>query len=324
MDSKTKIVLDRDQIESIVKNVFGQEVQIVSFEEIKEGWSNTIFSICLGNKHEVILKIAPPSDLKTLRYEKNIMKTEVEVLKLLKEKTLVPVPKVYFHDTTGLEIKNEYFIMEKLAGNPYNKIKYSITDNEKKIIETEIGLYNRAINDIKGLNFGLFSQTDKISNKWFDAFMMLIYDVLQDGKDYDVKLPMEYDEIEKLILSYYYVFDSIIEPSLIHWDLHDGNVIVGDDGHITGIIDCDRAMWGDPLIEIYFGKFFNSEHFNFGYNNESVFDENKDTRRLIYDIYLDLIMAVESYYREYDDNHKKWTYEQLENDLKSLKSLSSK
>jgi aminoglycoside phosphotransferase (APT) family kinase protein len=324
MDSKTKIVLDREQIERIVKNVFGQEIQIVSFEEIKEGWSNTIFSICLGNKHEVILKIAPPSNLETLRYEKNIMKTEVEVLKLLKEKTLVPVPKVYFHDTSGLEIKNEYFIMEKLVGNPYSKIKNSITEEERKTIETELGLYNRAINDIKGVNFGLFSQTDKISNKWFDAFMMLINDVLRDGKDYNVQLPLEYDEIEKLVLSYSYLFDSIKEPSLIHWDLHDGNVIVGDDGHITGIIDCDRAMWGDPLIEIYFGKFFNSEYFNFGYGKASLLDANLKTRRLIYDIYLDLIMVVESYYREYDNSHKKWTYEQLKNDLKSLKSLSSK
>jgi len=322
MESKTKINLDRNQIEKLIKNVFGQETQIVSFEEIKEGWSNTIFSICLGNKHEVILKIAPSSDLKTLRYEKNIMKTEVEVLKLLKDNTIVPVPKVYFYDTTGSEIENEYFIMEKLAGNPYSKIKNSITEEERKTIEKELGLYNKVINDIKGVKFGLFSQVDKIFDHWFDAFMMLIYDVLQDGEEYNVILPLEYDEIKKLILSYSYVFDSISEPSLVHWDLHDGNVIVGDNKHIAGIIDCDRAMWGDSLIEIYFGKFFNSEHFNFGYGKESVFDLNKKTRRKIYDLYLDLIMVVESYYRDYDDNHKKWTYEQLENDLISLRELS--
>jgi aminoglycoside phosphotransferase (APT) family kinase protein len=318
MDSKTRINLESSQIERLIKNAFGQETQIVSCEEVKEGWFNTIYSICLSNRGEVVLKIAPPSEVKTLRYEKDIMKTEVEVLKLLKEKTIVPVPKVYYYDTTGSEIKNEYFIMERIAGTPYNKIKKSITEEERKTIETELGLYNRIINDIKGTKFGPYSHPEKTSDKWFDAFMMLVCDVLQDGKEYDVKLPMENQDIEKLILCYSYAFNSVGEPSLIHWDLHDGNVIVSDDRHIAGIIDCDRALWGDPLIEVYFGKFFNHEYFKLGYGIKPIFDTHMKIRRAIYDIYLDLIMVVESYYRGFDDNHKKWTYEQLENDLKAL------
>jgi aminoglycoside phosphotransferase (APT) family kinase protein len=322
MESKTKIYLDSSQIDRLVKNAFGEETKVVSFEEIKEGWANTIYSICLSDKGEVVLKIAPPSEVKTLRYEKNIMKTEVEVLKLLKENTKVPVPKVYYYDNTGSEIENDYFIMEKIAGTPYNKIKNSITEEERKAIERDLGLYNRIINDIKGRKFGQYSQPEKASDKWFDAFMMLVYDVLQDGKEYNVKLPMEYHDIEKLILSYSYAFNYVGEPSLIHWDLHDGNVIVSDDRHIVGIIDCDRAMWGDPLIEVYFGKFFNHEYFSLGYGIDPIFDANMKIRRAIYDIYLDFIMVVESYYRGYDDNHKKWAYEQLESDLKALRVLS--
>jgi fructosamine-3-kinase len=174
------------------------------------------------------------------------------------------------------------------------------------------------MNDIIGNRFGYFSQRDKTASSWFDAFHIMVDDILLDGKEYGVKLPMEYDEIEQLFLSNVHAFDSVKEPRLVHWDLHDGNVIVGDDGHISGIIDCDRAIWGDPLIEFYFGDFTNSVNFLKGYGKNLLTDSDAKRRRILYNIYLYLIMVIESYYRRYDDAHKSWTLKTLENELRKL------
>ena len=217
---------------------------------------------------EIVLKISPPPHVKILRYEKNIMKTEVEVLKLLKVQSNVPVPKVFFYDNSKTLLNNEYFFMEKLNGQSYNKIKESLSEKEQEKIETELGMYNSAINHIKGEKFGYFSQPDRNCIRWSQAFHMMINDILQDGKDYNIKLPLAYEEINEFVLKRTGILDIVIEPRLIHWDLHDGNVIINNEGKIAGIIDCDRAMWGDPLIEAYFGNFSSSLNFRKGYKKD--------------------------------------------------------
>ncbi|MEN8907134.1 MAG: aminoglycoside phosphotransferase family protein [Clostridiales bacterium] len=315
MNSNTKLVLEKNQIERLVKNSFGKQIQVENYEEIKDGWANTIYSIRLSNGLEVILKIAPSTDVKVLRYEKNLMKTEVEVTKRLKRKTAIPVPEIYYYDNTMSHIKNEYFIMEKINGESYTKVIDNLTEKEKKEIEIKMGSYNKMINSIKGDKFGYY-ELERSSNNWFEWFMQMIEDILNDGKDFDIKLPVEYDEIIDLITKNSTVLNSINEPRLVHWDLHNGNVIVNN-GQIKGIIDCDRSLWGDPLIEVCFGKLCKSENFAIGYGKYLNLNKEEKIRRKLYDIYLGLIMYIESFYRNYDDEHKKWAYEELENLLKN-------
>ena len=45
--------------------------------------------------------------------------------------------------------------------------------------------------------------------------------------------------------------DEVTEPRYVEWDLWDSNVLVRD-GAIVGIIDHERAFYGDPLIEAGF------------------------------------------------------------------------
>jgi len=40
-------------------------------------------------------------------------------------------------------------------------------------------------------------------------------------------------------------------PQLVHWDAWDANFFVKD-GKITGILDFERALWADPLMEAQF------------------------------------------------------------------------
>jgi fructosamine-3-kinase len=40
-----------------------------------------------------------------------------------------------------------------------------------------------------------------------------------------------------------------VSPSLLHMDIWGPNILVGPRGDVTGIIDWDRALWGDPEIE---------------------------------------------------------------------------
>lgn len=318
MDSITKINLSSSEINVLVKNAFGKDNEVNKVEEFKDGWFNSIYSIELQDRREIVLKISPPQKVKILRYEKNIMKAEVEVLRLLKAKGKVPVPDVFFYDISRTLIDNDYFFMEKVIGQPFNKIKASFSEKEKENIEIELGAYNSLINDIKGKKFGYFAQPDTNVRSWSEAFFNMVKDILQDGEEYNVKLPIEYEEMKELIKNRFELLDKVTEPSLTHWDLHDGNVLVNE-SRITGIIDCDRAIWGDPLIEVYFGNFSDRTNFCKGYGTQMLNTEEEKCRRAIYNVYLCLIMVIESYYRGYDENHKKWTYKLLEEEINILK-----
>ncbi|MDD6307484.1 MAG: phosphotransferase [Clostridiales bacterium] len=44
------------------------------------------------------------------------------------------------------------------------------------------------------------------------------------------------------------IFDAVTQPVLVHWDMWEGNIFIKD-GCITGIIDWERALWGEPLMD---------------------------------------------------------------------------
>ncbi|MNC52015.1 Phosphotransferase enzyme family protein [compost metagenome] len=107
------------------------------------------------------------------------------------------------------------------------------------------------------------------------------------------------------------------EPRLIHWDLWNGNLFVKD-GVIVSIIDWERALWGDVLLEYYFRHFESSQAFIQGYGQ--TFDSpNELLRKKLYDFYLDLILVIECYSRQYkDDNHVRWAAENLAESWRSF------
>ena len=45
------------------------------------------------------------------------------------------------------------------------------------------------------------------------------------------------------------LFDREVPSSLLHMDVWGQNILVDRQGNLTGLVDWDRALWGDPEIE---------------------------------------------------------------------------
>ncbi len=323
MNSITKRKLSFEEIQDLARQVFGEEIYVKSHTDLADGWYNSAYLIVLSDMRQVILKISPPSNVKNLTYEKNIMDTEVEVLRLIKNIGTIPVPEVLYYDNSKRILDSEYFFMEKIDGVPYNNIKESLPETERNEIERQLGIYNKLINDIEGEKFGYFAANSKRSDNWPEAFINMLDDILNDGKEYNVKLPLEYNKIKELIMTNLSVFDEVVAPQLVHWDLWDGNVFINNENKIAGIIDFERALWGDPLMEVYFGDMFRSESFCKGYGRDTLTSEKSKIRRIIYNIYVYLILFIECDYRKYgDEKHKKWTHDLLEKELNLLLEIT--
>jgi fructosamine-3-kinase len=90
--SKTPISLETAQ--TIVAAHFGGQAKIERYTELTDGFYNAAYLIELADGHKSVLKAAPPDHVRVLRYEKNIMRAEVDVLRLVRARTEVPVPEV--------------------------------------------------------------------------------------------------------------------------------------------------------------------------------------------------------------------------------------
>ncbi len=91
---------------------------------------------------------------------------------------------------------------------------------------------------------------------------------------------------------------------------------------MTGIIDVERALWGDPLMEYQFRRAAPSPAFATAYGRGmSAALESRDGRRArhAYDAYLDLVMTIEGAYRNYESTElEKEAFERLGEELTAL------
>ncbi|MWC27938.1 phosphotransferase family protein [Paenibacillus sp. MMS18-CY102] len=308
MESLTKIKLNADAITQMVRRAFGSNTAITNCLELGGGWFNTAYSIDLDDGRGVVLKASPPEDVRTLRYEKNLMEAEVKALRLIQESGGVPVPVVYAYDTSREIADCQFFFQERVSGTTYNLVRELMSEEAQSAIEKQLGQYNAWLNQIEGRAFGYLSVPGSSRPTWRDTFIGMAEGVLQDGIDANVQLPegLAYDSILQALYECSQPLLAVTKPQLVFWDLWEGNVLVNE-GQITGIIDAERALWGDPLMEYYFGHFSKSTAFLEGYGVPAPSAEpNTHMRRLLYDLYLALVMRVECDYRNYDDDHKSW------------------
>jgi aminoglycoside phosphotransferase (APT) family kinase protein len=321
MYSITKINLPLETIQSIVRQHLGSHASLRAAEELTEGCYNTAYRLDFDNGFRCILKVAPPDDVRVLRYEKDLMRAEVEVMALVRSDTQVPVPQIYQYDTTRRLIENDFYLMEFLPGTPLNKLRGDLSQEAQRAIEREAGQLTRQINHLQGERFGYYAQMrDSSYTTWREAFETMVSGVLADGLEMQVSLPLPYPELAGVIARWYGALEEVTHPRLVHWDLWDGNIFVDRaSGRINGLIDYERALWGDPLMEVLFGDLRPDSAYMQGYGCNLLATENQVRRRVLYNIYLFLIMVIEPYYREYKTkDQENWARVQLQKELSKI------
>lgn len=268
--------------------------------ELKDGWFNASYAIRLNNGREVILKIAPPKDVEVLLYEKNIMTTEVASMRLVQQNPTIPVPEIYFFDDTCDLCDSDYFFMEKMSGDNLEHVKTSLSPGTQMSIDLHIGEIIREINRFTGTYFGYDGNPDLRADTWKEAFLKIVESVLEDAARKNVGFEFSYKEIRAAILKHAPALEEIIVPCLVHWDAWNPNFFVKD-GKITGIIDFERSLWAEPLMEAQFRQFGDNSITDSmrGYGKIS-FTFAEEQRNHLYSLHLALVMYTECYYRNYD------------------------
>jgi aminoglycoside phosphotransferase (APT) family kinase protein len=318
--SVSKTPITKEIIEQIAHCHFGQKGNLLAFEELHEGYFNTAVLLSLSNGFTIVLKVAPPPHVKVLQYEKDILRTEVEVMRLVWERTSIPVPQILAYDNSHHVIESDYYLMAYIPGISYHKIKKDLEEPQQAKIDRQVGEWVRSLNDIQGEAFGYYALQKYPT--WREAFMVMYNGVIQDGREMNVELP--YPSLLELLQQNAGCLEEVRIPQLVHWDLWEGNIFIDPETkEITGIVDFERALWGDPLMEVNFACMAESGPFMEGYGRNLLATESCKRRRLLYNIYLAMIMVIECYFRQYQTKDQENMARQwLENDCQRLSNFS--
>ena len=303
MNSITKNTKTRAQIAAMVARAFAGTALDPSADAVREvtdGWFNATYRIRLADGRGVMLKIAPPRDIAVMAYEQNIMTTEVAIMRLVRSVPTIPAPAIYAFDDSHELCDAPYFFMEQIDGESFELIKAGLPPATQASLEQQIGAILREINQFTGSYFGYPGNPALQAPHWKDAFIKIVDSVLEDAARKAVLYDYDYAAIRAAVVRHAAVLEEITTPRLVHWDSCHANFLVKD-GRVVGVIDFERALWGDPLMEVQFRPLFDEGNTNTmrGYGKTSL-SRSEAHRCQLYTLYLALIMHAENAYRKYD------------------------
>ncbi|MCD6288098.1 MAG: aminoglycoside phosphotransferase family protein [Candidatus Hydrogenedentes bacterium] len=232
----------------LIERATGMAVGTVSFRRVPTGKFNTTFEVSTGSG-SYILRIAPPDDAGFIFYERRMMAQEPDLYRCVRDNTTVPVPDVYLYDDSRDLIDRDYIVMERLPGRPLTEAGPGRV-SMPRVLET-VGDFLKQIHGITANQYGYLGAHRPMApaSTWGEAFETMWRKLLDDlvacgGYSDDDRTYMAnlFDRNRPL-------FDTQGPARLLHMDVWHQNILVDDTGEVTGLIDMDRALWGDPEIE---------------------------------------------------------------------------
>lgn len=305
----TKNVQSDEKIIEMAKAAFPDK-RVSCIKELTEGMCNVTYNVTFHDGSESILKIASKDRTGNTSNEINLMKAEVDAMRIVSNNCSFKVADIYYYDTSGKICDGDYFFMEKLPGDNFIFVKDSMSERMIFNINEEIGAISKQLTKIKNSEFG-FLGDDKRYHSLYDFVKVMLTNLIADAKQRDIDIVYDADTFTNQLESDKSAFEMIHKASLVHWDLWEGNIFVKD-GHVSGVIDWERAVWGEAFMDDRFRYHNRREAFLKGFGKTS-FSEDELKRMRWYDIILYLTMMIEVYYREYEDKGQYlWAREMLE------------
>ncbi|MGW7548233.1 phosphotransferase family protein [Streptomyces sp. NPDC054770] len=327
MQSLTKRRLSAAGLDALLREATGVGCRLET--ELTDGWFNTAYLVRLDDGRAAVVKLAPPAEAPVLRYERGIMGTEALVYRHLADLAdgTVPAPELLYQG-------EDFLAVSVLAGTPWDKAAEQLPPATASALRRELGAITARLHTLTSQDgrFGYPAPEAKLSAAdWRTAFTAMVDALLQDADRWDSDLGVPAAGIRTLVAEGGQALDQVTEPRLVHFDLWPGNIFVDDragDPRITGLIDHERAFWGDPAAELvsleFGGDIGPDSDLVAGYRaagGSLDFSPALRHRLALYSLYLGLILVVECGPRGYDGNHADWTRSYLAERIAALRAL---
>ena len=226
---------------------------------------------------EFIIRIAPADDVGLIFYEKHMMWQEPDIHKILLEKTSIPVPEIFIADFSREIMDRDFLIMEKLDGTPLNQVYSSLDRNKILSVYNQVGDFISQAHEITYEEYGYRGSHHpcQTATSWPKAFKIMWNCLLDDLVDCEAYSEREANEFREVLGKHSSSFNQDFRASLLHMDVWSQNILINKKGDVTGLVDWDRSLSGDPEIEFSVLEYcgLTNESFWMGYGEKPPLDD---------------------------------------------------
>jgi fructosamine-3-kinase len=204
------------------------------------------------------MRVAPPDDVGLLFYEQHMMHQEPELHALIRDRTSIPMAEVVGYDFGRTRIDRDYIVMTALPGIPLSGFS-GLTQSVYQQALRQVGEHLRQLHTLtaaeclglEGNYYGYLGahQPMEPQTTWAAAFHVMWNMLLDDVVACKGDTEQEAQSLRDLLDLYIEEFDRPIAPRLLHMDVWSQNILIDQQGNVTGLVDFDRALWGDVEIE---------------------------------------------------------------------------
>lgn len=289
--------LTRDELRRVLVASGVDPARAGSFEPLPGGTYNSVFRVAMADGTRLVLKVAPDPAAPAMAYETGLIGTEALFYRAAAD--AMPVPEVVHADPAGSVLGRGSLLMTERPGTAWSAA--AVPEADRVRLRAELGAAAARLHRVTGPGFG-YPQWGLVPT-WRAAYLAMVDAVLADARRFGVELPAP--GIGELLRSRAGDLDAVTTPALVHFDLWPGNVLISGD-RVTGVVDGERAFWGDPLAEMVspalFADIEADAAFLAGYRSaggEIAFDAPARRRLAMYRCHLYLIMFIEAAPRGY-------------------------
>jgi aminoglycoside phosphotransferase (APT) family kinase protein len=243
------MTLTTDQITLMCQRCFGEEVQIDSLHELRGGTFNTAYLITLTNQSKVVLRLAP-SQTADIAWEDAFLMRSEHAMQPFFAPIATLMPKTLLIDFTHQLIDRDYMFQTFIEGERWDEVSEKLAPAENNLLWSQFGGIMRQIHEVRGDKFGLPRPGFQFE-RWSETVIDRLERTLQAAEELQLEVT-NLRQILGTVRAHPQGLDEIQTPRLLHGDLWAFNLLVrrGEQGPvIVGVLDADRAWWGDPMAD---------------------------------------------------------------------------
>ena len=258
----------------------------LQFRAIPTGKFNTSYFVS-GAPGEFVLRVAPADDAGFVFYERRMMAQEPQIHQLLLEETSVPVAEVLAYDTSRRALDRDFILMRRLPGEALSAA--AVSAGSLGDIYRQVGRMLAGVHGIRRERYGYLGAHKPMEAQatWRQAFEVMWNSLADDIVRCGGYTREEARLVRLSLFNNLDLFDYSEPARLLHMDIWAQNILVDGGGRVTGLVDFDRACWGDPEIEFavldYCGV--SVPEFWEGYGRQRATGARAAARQLFYYIY---------------------------------------
>jgi aminoglycoside phosphotransferase (APT) family kinase protein len=240
----------RGEVERIVTTVFDAKATVIAMRELPGGMYNSTWVVeTQAYPEPVVLRVAPDQHLQ-FRSEWQLMRNEYAVQPFVSAALSGFLPRVIAADWSHQVIDRDYMVLSMLPGVPAREALDRYPRPTWAAYFEQMGGLAKRVHAVAGDRFGTVAAP--AHNCWSGAFLTSMSLIAQDSARCGLSRAVV-DEIHSIAADNAPMLDQVTSASLLTGDLWTTNVLLSADNdeypEITGVVDLDRAEWGDPLAD---------------------------------------------------------------------------